>query len=110
MYGIRNSTGPNWCATKDTTEEIATTTSINLKLESSETLETTEKAEITTFINDKLTISKPKLLNLKHMKPKVVEGTQQIHQEDIKGLLTNRYHLRIFQQLPHQMGARLSGK
>ena len=69
-------------------EEIETTTSINLKLESSETLETTEKAEITTFINDKLTISKPKLLNLKRMKPKEL-GTQQIHQEDIKGLLTN---------------------
>ena len=86
MYGIQNSTSPNWCATKDTTEEIETTRSINLKLESSESLETTEKAEITTFINDKLTISKPKLLNLKHMKPKVEGGTQQAHQEDIKGL------------------------
>ena len=86
MYGIQNSTSPNWCATKDTTEEIEATTSINLKLESSESLETTEKAEITTFINDKLTISKPKLLNLKHMKPKVEGGTQQAHQEDIKGL------------------------
>jgi hypothetical protein len=60
-----------------------------LKLESSETLETTEKAEITTFIDDKLTISKPKLLNLKQMKAKVVGGTQQIHQKTIKGLLTN---------------------
>ena len=69
-------------------EEIETTTSINLKLESSETLETTEKAEITTFINDKLTISKPKLLILKHMKTKIVGRTQQIHQEDIKGLVT----------------------
>ena len=44
--------------------------------------------EITTYINDMLTISKPKLLNLKHMKPKEL-GTQQIHHEDIKGLLTN---------------------
>ena len=86
MYGIQNSTSPNWCATKDTTEEIEATTSINLKRKSSESLETTEKAEITTFINDKLTISKPKLLNLKHMKPKVEGGTQQAHQEDIKGL------------------------
>ena len=89
VYNIPNSTRPNWCATKDTMEEIETTTSINLKLESSETLETTEKAEITTFINDKLTISKPKLLILKHMKTKIVGRTQQIHQEVIKGLLTN---------------------
>ena len=51
-------------------------------------METMEKAEVTTFSNDKLTISKPKLLNLKRMKPKEI-GTQQIHQEDIKGLLTN---------------------
>ena len=64
-----------------------TTTSINVKLESLETVETMEKAEVTTFSNDKLTISKPKLLNLEHMKTKVAEGTEKIHQDDIKGLL-----------------------